>query len=583
MVKFSQMASVALAGLGSCAVVLEQMPEVPRGWTLINDSVDPAQPLRMSIFLREPTIDEIRVKLNDPSAPQLTREEANALRAPDWTDVDGVKRWLGEHGIPSFHWENDMIHIHTDVGKAESLLGMKMRRYDFQGKGPVLRTTQYSVPEELQEAISFIHPIANFMAPKKELSRLSPVPAVMRRGDVPCNKGSTPECIRKLYNMPPINATAESSVRLGIAGFLEEYANYRDVSTFLGSYAPMIRDTGYNFSVELVNGGENPQGMNQSGTEAALDVEYAMALGFPSNVTYYSTGGRGVKLDDRGHPLDEEYVDNEPYLEFFEHLLNKSDSEIPHVVSLSYADDELSVPQPYAERVCSMIGLLAGRGTTVLGGSGDGGSAGARDSSCVAADGRPVTMAVFPASCPWVTAVGAVTNDMYPVRGADFSGGGFSQYFVREAWQDAAVNSYAHSLGTHLQGYYNSSMRATPDISVVGTSFQTVFGMQVAAVDGTSASTPVMAAMVALVNDARLKAGKGLLGWLNGKLYTDAVRRALHDVEHGSSMSCSFKNESQPGAWTQPGGWPAAGGWDAITGLGVPRDFESFLKALVDA
>ena len=567
---------LALAGLGTCGVVLETTPKIPDGWNLVEQHVSPDQPLRLSLALREPNMRDLRSKITCPSAARLSRDEAQALRVPDQDDVDAVQEWLSSNGIAHTCQENDWIHVHTTVGKAEPLLEMKMHRYQYKNKDPVLRTREYSVPESLVDAIKFVHPIANFMAPKKELTRRSPAKRLHQR-DAPCAGETTPECIRKLYNMPPVDPNATSSIRLGIAGFLEQYANHGDVDLFLKHNAPEILAGGYNFTVELVNGGENPQNLSRSGMEAALDMDYAMALGFPSNITYYSTGGRGVGLNDNGEPLPEEFVDNEPYLELLEYLLAKPDDEIPHVLSFSYADDELSVPKCYAEYVCSMFGILAARGTSVLVASGDGGAAGSRNSSCRTPEATDVTMAVFPASCPWVTGVGAVASESDPPRGAVFSGGGFSQYFPRESWQDEFVDGYIQALGGHLEGYYNGSMRATPDISAIGADFQTIVGRKRVVLDGTSASTPVMAAMIALVNEERVKAGKEVLGWLNGKLYSKEVHETLRDVTSGVSKSCDFEDEGKPG------GWPAKEGWDAITGLGVPRDFQRFLRALVMA
>ncbi|KAF4125497.1 tripeptidyl-peptidase I [Geosmithia morbida] len=575
---FTSMALLALAGLGSCGII-EQLQQSPDGWTLLEKDVDPEQPLRLSFALREPSIDEIRNTLDDPSAPHLTREQALELRAPDQADVEAVNGWLNKNGIADGVRENDWVHVHTTVGKAESLLDMKMHRYDFEGKGAVLRTTAYSVPDELEDAVSFVHPIANFMAPKKELSTITKARSVVSRAN-PCAQMTTPDCIRRMYNMPQpaaANATTKPSngVRLGVAGFLEEYANYHDVSTFVSRFSPGTKSKS-SFAVELVHGGQNIQSPAQAGAEAALDVQYTMALGYPADVTYYSTGGRGAQLNDSGGATPEEFVDNEPYLELLEHLLAKPDDELPHVLSFSYADNELSVPKPYAERVCSMFGLLASRGTTVVAGSGDGGAAGSRNSTCVRYDGSPVAMAVFPASCPWVTAVGAVSNINNPPTGAEFSGGGFSQYFKRETWQDSSVSSYETALGGRLRGLYNSSMRALPDISAVGTDFQIVLAQQVVSIAGTSASTPVLAAIVALIDEARFEAGKKPLGWLNGRLYRPEIAETLQDVKGGVSQSCTIAGIGMPG------GWPAAQGWDAITGLGVPNNYAKFMQALVD-
>lgn len=565
---------LAAAGLASCSAIVESVQQVPSGWQKLDDGPDPAQRLRLSIALREPNMAGLSKTI--AGRKYLSNQEARELRQPDKEDVDTVKKWLNNHGIKNVDQKDDWIHVRTTVDEAEQLLDMKLEKYSFQDREPVMRTLEYSVPDDVRAAISFVHPVANFMPPKKELSRRSPAMKNLEKRAAPCAEETTPECIREMYNFPQIKDNATSKVRLGVAGFLEEYANYKDVEIFLNSSAPEIAATGYNFSIELVNGGENPQDPSQAGAEAALDMQYIMSLAYPTEVTYYSTGGRGVKLDPDGKPYPDELVDNEPYLEFLEHMLDKDDDEIPHVLSFSYADDELSVPRPYAEKVCNLFGVLTARGTSVLGGSGDGGARGARDSSCRSPEGEDVTMAVFPASCPWVTAVGAVTNFHDPPRGAALSGGGFSQYFPRESWQDEVVEAYVDALGDHLDGYFNASMRATPDISAVGTSFKVLIGLMPAHLDGTSASTPLLAAVIALINDARLKAGKDVLGWLNGHLYSKKVRDVFQDVADGTSRPCIF------GGGDYIGGWPAKKGWDAITGLGVPNDFEALQQALMD-
>ena len=186
-----------------------------------------------------------------------------------------------------------------------------------------------------------------------------------------------------------------------------------------------------------------------------------------------------------------------------------------------------------------------------------------------------MTMSVFPGTCPWVTTVGAVKSNADPEapEGASFSGGGFSQYFSRPAWQDKAVEGYVTALNGKLDGYYNASMRALPDISTIGTRFLTLFASQVTPLDGTSASTPLLAAMIAHVNAARFKKGKPAVGWLNKHLYSEQVRAVLKDVTQGVSKECEFGANSA--------GWPATEGWDAITGVGVPDDFQKLVDVLV--
>ena len=59
-------------------------------------------------------------------------------------------------------------------------------------------------------------------------------------------------------------------------------------------------------------------------------------------------------------------------------------------------------------------------------------------------------------------------------------------------------------------------------------------GKSFAGVGGTSAASPTVAAMIAQVNNNRLKAGKKPMGWLNPFLYKTG-EAAFHDVTTGKT------------------------------------------------
>jgi subtilase family serine protease len=581
-----KMRAIVLTFLHAClalgAVVVEDTPVLPQGWRQVNETVSGDEPILLSIAMRQPDIGQLTVRMVQSGKGQhMLQHEAWQLQQPKPEDVTAVLNWLEENGVENARPAEDFIRVSTTVENVEKLLDTKIQRYTFKDKPSVRRARRYSVPDSVAEAIAFVHPLSNFMSPHKKLSSRSPQ-QVARRGSLrarerPCSQITTPSCVRELYGINYNAADNEKSgVRLGVAGFLEQNANYLDALSSLHRNRPEASDAGYNFSVELINGAENQQNPRYAGDEAGLDIQYTLPLAYPANITYYLAAGRGLQVNESGEPKPEEFRTNEPYLEFLEYLLKKPDNDLPHVLSISYADDELSVPRPYAERVCSMLGLLTARGTSIFVGSGDGGARGAHNSSCRTHDGtgRKTTMATFPSTCPWVTAVGAVTNAS-PLTGANFSTGGFSQYFTQPDWQKDAVGAYVKALDGYLDGLYNGSMRATPDIAALGTNFNVQIALQITRLDGTSASTPVIASMIALVNDARLRQGKKSLGWLNRRLYSDEVRRVLTDVEIGSSLSCDFGEDGKPG------GWPVEKGWDAVTGLGVPQSFKKLFEVLV--
>lgn len=108
--------------------------------------------------------------------------------------------------------------------------------------------------------------------------------------------------------------------------------------------------------------------------------------------------------------------------------------------------------------------------------------------------------------------------------------------------------------------------------------FQVVVGGKIYSVGGTSASSPVcthlclaqltqanpdsidqaFAAVVSLLNDARIAAKLPPLGFLNPWLYSQGLK-GLNDIIGGSNPGCGTT------------GFQAIQGWDPVTGLGTPN------------
>lgn len=210
---------------------------------------------------------------------------------------------------------------------------------------------------------------------------------------------------------------------------------------------------------------------------------------------------------------------------------------------------------------------------------------------CLAPDNKTVEFnAIFPATCPYLTSVGG-TVDVTPEIAWDGSSGGFSSYFPRPSFQAAAVEAYikehvSNSTLSYYGQYTDFSGRGFPDVSAhsVTPYYEIVYGGIPEGSGGTSAAAPVWAGLVALLNDARLRAGKNVLGWLNPLIYAHGPE-VLTDITDGYSIGCLGYNtqsdSSEPeGAGQVPGArWNATTGWDPVTGYGTP-DFQK-LKNLV--
>jgi len=134
-----------------------------------------------------------------------------------------------------------------------------------------------------------------------------------------------------------------------------------------------------------------------------------------------------------------------------------------------------------------------------------------------------------------------------PGGGGWAGGGGISTIFAVPAYQQKA--KVGNSLASGKPG------RGVPDIAMSATNYFSRVDRSEGASGGTSAVAPLMAALVARLNQAKKKN----VGFLNPFLYVSVAKGVVHDVTSGTN---AIKNTVQ--------GYSAKAGWDACTGLGTP-------------
>lgn len=541
--------------------------EIPRGWEY-HSSAPADYTFEMRVGLKQHRIDDLIANLmetSDPSHPKygkhLTAAEAEALVAPHQDSVEAVDAWLEHHGISpenvshrtgGGHW----VILRVSVAQAERMLATKYNVYHHPASSErVVRAMSYSLPRELHSHIDVVTPTTYFGTLRSMRTTSFLQPNIETIGDdadfninaaVPASCGTTitPACLRGLYNTTNYVPKATNVNKLGVAGYLQEFANRADLQTFFNRFRTDA--VGSSYTTVLVNGGQDNQ--NDPGVEANLDIQYTTGMSFPTPNIYYSTGGSPPFTPDSQTPTNT----NEPYLDWLNFLL--AQSTIPQTITTSYGDDEQTVPRDYATTVCNLFAQLGSMGTTVFFSSGDFGVGGG---NCLTNDGtnKRLFQPAFPASCPFVTAVGGTTR-VNPEVAVSFSGGGFSRYFARPSYQNTAVSGFLTNLGTTFSGLYNATGRAYPDLAAQGNGFQVVIGGRVSSVGGTSASSPTVAGVFALLNDVRLAAGKPSLGFVNPLIYANGG--SFNDIVSGSNPGCSTN------------GFTARTGWDPVTGLGTP-------------
>ena len=272
-----------------------------------------------------------------------------------------------------------------------------------------------------------------------------------------------PICAQQLYRTKDYHVDGTSGSTIGFSSFLNQSANIVD----LAAYQQIFGLTNIPLKTVTINNGVDKQDPSDESIhqEANLDSQVIAGLVGKLPVTQYIVGGSPPFIPDVSEPPDQNT--NEPYLEYYEYLLSLADGEVPWVLSNSYGDDERTVPIFYARRVCNLIAALGLRGVSILESTGDNGVG----SACVKNDGTngPAFDAQFPASCPYLTAVGGTQGYTREVAWVH-SAGGFSNYFPRPAYQDVAVDYYLEhhmqqAMRERYEQFANLSGRAYPDIS----------------------------------------------------------------------------------------------------------------------
>jgi subtilase family serine protease len=247
------------------------------------------------------------------------------------------------------------------------------------------------------------------------------------------------------------------------------------------------------------------------------------------------------------------------------------------VVSQSFGQDEAGGCND-PDATAAMQGAYLNQvlhGGTVIASSGD---YGASNLTGLADECPDVSvMAGFPASSPFVLAVGGTMGD--PAPGGLWSHG---HYGGEQAWNESLPTIFPGAGATGgapsvvfdaplwQLGLTGRSTRAEPDVAY-NAAFDggvvVVLGTKHGVVGGTSAAAPQWAAIVALANELRGKRAALPLGIATPHLYAlardkNAYKQDFHDITMG--MNALFG-----GAFGFPG-FTAGSGYDLPTGLGTP-------------
>ncbi|KAJ7268406.1 family S53 protease [Mycena rebaudengoi] len=532
------------AGVYSKFVILGRRDNTPPGFSLIG-SPPADEVLTLRLALAQSNIQGLQDAVYDISTPggprygqYLTQDRASNLMASPLTSA------------------GDWVSVNMTVAQANTLLAADFWTFQIVATNQtVIRTLSYSIPSSLQNSIHWIHPTISFpdsnsLAAPSRINNTSSVtsarpPTVSLSANCQGLSNWNPACLQELYEIPSTPAKPAANV-FGVSGFQNDFSNKRDLKTFLETYRPDINPN-TTFNLLSVDQGINNQLPGGAGQDGNSNIQYAIALATGVPVTFISTGT--VPND-----LITEMLDQASYLLSLEQppqtILNTA---FVGVESLVF--EGVIFSQQMGISLCNAYAQLAARGVSLI-----------VQTDIFGAGGIPALPPCkpfdppFPATCPFVTAVGGTEFDVnqneLEETPSKSSGGGFSSHFARPRYQDTAVSAYLAATNNTHSTAFNVSGRAVPDLSAISM-VDFIFEQRVFNLSHTPQfSAAIFASMVALLTNERIAAGKPGLGFLNPLIY-----------QHGNEFK-DFTTGSNPGC-NSPG-FNATSGWDPVSGFGSP-------------
>ena len=449
----------------------------------------------------------------------LSHAEMEEAHGADPSEIEKVEEFAHEAGLSVVDSSTlkRRVTLSGTAQQMEAAFGAKLIQYRSEKTGGEYRgrTGTISIPSELKDSVLAVlgldaRPVAE---PHSRMRQSS--------------AGSfTPLQVASLYNFPgQLTGKGQTIAIIELGG------GYRPAD--LTAYFKSLGLKTPKMTAISVDGGKNTPGGDADG-EVMLDIEVAGAIASEASIAVYfapnTDAGFVNAISNAAHDT----------------------ARKPSVISISWGASEDNWSEQSRNAMNSVLQDAAALGVTVTAAAGDNGSTDGSGDRKLHVD--------FPSSSPFALACGGTTlkgsgnkitsetvwNEVANQAGA--TGGGISNAFPLPQYQQAAK--------VPKQPQTNFAGRGVPDISGNAdplTGYQVRVNGQNVVVGGTSAVSPLWAALVAQFNQ---QLGRPV-GFLNPKLYS-AQKGALRDITSGNNDDGNL------------GFYKAQNGWDACTGLGTP-------------
>jgi Pro-kumamolisin, activation domain/FG-GAP-like repeat len=472
--------------------------------------------------------------------PRLSRDEFAQKHGASAEDLSAVTQFASKNGLEIVRTDaaSRAVVVAGTVEQISKAFAVKLEKFEREvpgrrGKAPRMETYRgregyVHVPAELAPIVLGVFGLDNRDITKRNAA------------DPPNTATLSVQEITALYNFPDNSAAGQT---IGI--FSEGGYRPADISSSFGGSPPKVTD----ISVDASNNG-SPDG------ETTQDIVIAAAAAPGASIAVYFTSGSQQGWVDLIHRVVHPQA-GDPVCSVVSSSFYICDGDDPGTLSSE------GVTAALLNAVTQAFQDAAIQGVTICVACGDTGT------NSKVGDGKAHVQ--YPGSDPWVLSVGGTTignvngsnfdeyvwNDPNPSDPSHWgtTGGGVSDYFALPSYQAGAGVPASINDGKHVG-------RGVPDVSG-NASYNSgykgiIVGGDAFTGNGTSASSPLWAGLIAVIN-----AALGVnVGFVNPALY-----------EIGSAGFNDLTGAVGPADNNNGGvkGYPAGIDWDACTGWGSPN------------
>lgn len=568
---------------------------------------------KVTILLKQRNLSILNEKFEEITNPKNKQwrnwwnvKEAKKIIEPDLETKETVINWIKNqsYGINSIPIDikdfGDIFRIETSINNLEILFQTKLKPFrSIENFEYVIyrAISDFYIPDFIDENIDFILGLYDFPNPKLSQFGLRKQNDEFIDNYNINNDVVIPWTINERYsvnsqqvsNFTSIDDSTVSSVC--VVQFQNNISFLKsDLEYFQESNELPLNDVSDD---NLIGEYNSPPGEYES----SLDIQYA--TGISLNATNWFWTVEGWILDFS--------------IEFQLYQL-ENENNFPYVLSMSWGWTENTQcefvncfdSRKYVERCNTELQIITGTGVTILAAAGDQGAAGQDNANCTFSIFEEPLNPLYPATSPFVLSIGATmfvennatdnlsyshisqsppnicTNEFNCINGTSptieeiacmypkskiTTGGGFSFYSEMPYWQKKQVTEYLENEESNLPPsiLFNSTNRAIPDVSIVGSQILIRLNEKWNIQDGTSCSTPIWAGLITLLNQQQFNMGLPSLGFINPLLYLiyeeyNSNNTVFNDITKGNNH-CTMEKCCEYG-------YPTSVGYDVVTGLG---------------